>query len=199
MLPEFFPPTKNGEKVCDIAGGVGIVASWMATQGYEVSLVEFSDKAVAEAKRRGVQRIFPLEIKGIHSLPFEDNYFDSIFFGDIIEHLFDAESVLLEMKRILKPGGKIVVSCPNIAYWRFRMLYVLDGSLERVDVAQQKPWEQEHIRFYNIKILQEFFKKLGFEFVKFKGVNDIWHSKLLANYFPHLFAHTIVAEFKNSK
>lgn len=199
ILHYFFPITANKEKVCDVAGGAGIVAQWLQNRGYDVSLVEFSDKAVVEAKKRGIENIYQQLVSGPGSLPFPDNYFDAVFFGDIIEHLFDAESVLKEVKRILKDNGRLIISCPNIAYWRFRVYYFLDGDLRRVDVAKQKPWEQEHIRFFNIKILKEFLTQLNFTFFRYKGANDIWHSSLLAKLCPNLFAHTIISEFINKK
>jgi methionine biosynthesis protein MetW len=199
ILHYFFPITNTGEKVCDVAGGAGIISRWLAERGYDVSLVEFSDNAVTEAKNRGVQKIFRNQLAGVGSLPFENNYFDIIFFGDIIEHLFNPEAALQEIKRILKPNGRLILSCPNIAYWRFRWYYLVDGDFRRIDVAKQQPWEQEHIRFYNIKILKEFLTKLGFNFVKYAGVNNVWHSKYLTKYFPNLFVHTIVAEFLNTK
>ena len=198
ILPDFFPNTEKREKIADIAGGAGIVAEWLQKRGYEVSLVEFSEKAVEKAKSKGLN-VFENKIEGIHSLPFVANYFDIIFFGDIIEHLFDPESALREIKRILKPNGRLIISCPNIAYWRFRSYYLFDGDFQRIDVAKQKPWEQEHIRFYNIKILKIFLSKLDFDFIKFKGANNIWHSQFFARYFPNLFAHTIVSEFQNRK
>lgn len=198
-LFKFFPVTNKREKVADIAGGAGIVGSWLEERGYDVSLVEFSDEAIKKSKERGIKKIFQNKIEGVRSLPFEDNFFDIVFFGDIIEHLFDPESALSEIKRILKPKGKLIMSCPNIAYWRFRIYYFLDGDLQRIDVAKQKPWEQEHIRFFNVKILKELLLKLKFEFTKYEGVNNIWHSKILAKFMPNLFAHTIVVEFINKK
>ncbi len=199
ILESFFPKTNNKEKVADIAGGSGIVSEWMEKQGYEVTLIEFSDNAVAQAKIRGIKNIYQGMVEKRGSLPFSDDSFDIVFFGDIIEHLFDPESALLEMSRILKPGGKLIISCPNVAYWRFRTYYLVDGDFHRVDVAKQKPWEQEHIRFFNIKILKEFLQKLRFSFLRYEGVNNIWHSRFLASYFPNLFAHTIVSEFINKK
>lgn len=195
LLHSFFPETKDSVTVADIAGGAGIVAEWMIKRGYDVSLVEFSDVAVAEAKKRGVIKIFQNKIEGLNSLPLNDNSFDVVFFGDIIEHLFDPESALLEMKRILKPEGRLIISCPNIAYWRFRLYYLFDGDFQRIDVAKQMPWEQEHIRFFNIKILKVFLGKMSFEFSRYEGANKIWHSKFFTKKFPNLFAHTLVAEF----
>lgn len=199
LLPNFFPITEKREKVADIAGGAGIVSQWLMKRGYDVSLVEFSDEAIGEAKKRGVKHIYQNKIEGVGSLPFADDSFDIVFFGDIIEHLFDPESALEEIRRILKPSGRLIISCPNIAYWRFRTYYLIDGDFRRIDVAKQQPWEQEHIRFFNIAILKEFLGMLGLAFKRYEGSNNVWHSRFLAKHIPNVFAHTIVAEFINVK
>lgn len=195
-LDIFFPITKVSKKVLDVAGGSGIVSSWLAQRGYDVYMTEFSDVAIEQATNNGVNNITRYEIKSGNVLPFDDCIFDMVFFGDIIEHLFDSECILKEIKRILKPSGRLIISCPNIAYWRFRSYYLIDGDLRRVDVAKQNPWEQEHIRFFNVKILKEYLGKLDFDFLRYVGVNDIWHAKYLVNFFPNLFAHTIILEFE---
>ncbi|MEK7172952.1 MAG: methionine biosynthesis protein MetW, partial [Patescibacteria group bacterium] len=192
-----FPESKD--KVLDVAGGNGVVSQWLMSRGYDVSLLELDDAAIEEAKSRGIKNVTKMYFDGKVALPFESNTFDCIFFGDIIEHLFDPESLLKEVGRVLKPSGRLVISCPNIAYWRFRMYYFLDGDLQRLDVAKFKPWEQEHIRFFNVKVLKEFLDLLHFQFVKVRGTNMAWHSKWLVKKWPNLFAHTIVSEFKNVK
>lgn len=200
LLYKFFPEQRSGEvRVADIAGGPGIVSEWLNKIGYKVFYVEFSDVAIEKAKKRGLQNIHKVLIEKEGDLPFSENFFDYIFMGDIIEHLFNPSDVLKEIKRVLKPGGRLIMSCPNIAYWRFRLYYLLDGDFQRIDVTKQKPWEQQHIRFYNIKILKEFLNKIGFEFIKYAGVNNIWHSNFFVKFIPNLFSHTIIVEFKNIK
>lgn len=46
------------------------------------------------------------------TLPFEDNYFDSVFSSEVFEHVFNLEEILIEIKRVMKPGAKILVTCP---------------------------------------------------------------------------------------
>ena len=46
-------------------------------------------------------------------IPFEDNYFDSISSLCVIEHVVEIEKIFEEMNRVLKPGGTLVIECPN--------------------------------------------------------------------------------------
>jgi len=47
-----------------------------------------------------------------HTLPFPDNHFDSIFSSEVFEHVFNLPEIIKELHRVLKPGGKILISCP---------------------------------------------------------------------------------------
>jgi SAM-dependent methyltransferase len=46
------------------------------------------------------------------SLPFPDGHFDSIFSSEVFEHIFNLSEILPELHRVLKPGGKILITCP---------------------------------------------------------------------------------------
>jgi SAM-dependent methyltransferase len=46
------------------------------------------------------------------TLPFPDNHFDSIFSSEVFEHIFNLPEIMAELRRVLKPGGKILVTCP---------------------------------------------------------------------------------------
>jgi SAM-dependent methyltransferase len=49
-----------------------------------------------------------------NTIPFPDNYFDSILCSEVFEHLFSLDQLLIEMNRVLKPGGKILITCPFV-------------------------------------------------------------------------------------
>lgn len=48
------------------------------------------------------------------TLPFDDNSFDSIFSSEVFEHVFNLEQILKELYRVLKPGGKMMFTCPFV-------------------------------------------------------------------------------------
>ena len=45
-------------------------------------------------------------------LPFNDESFDSLFCSEVLEHVFDPEQILPEIKRVLKPGAKVLITVP---------------------------------------------------------------------------------------
>ncbi len=45
-------------------------------------------------------------------IPFSNDYFDSIFSSEVFEHVFNLEEILKELNRVLKTGGKILITCP---------------------------------------------------------------------------------------
>ncbi len=46
------------------------------------------------------------------TLPFPDNHFDSVFSTEVFEHVFNLEEMVPEIRRVMKPGAKILVTCP---------------------------------------------------------------------------------------
>lgn len=46
------------------------------------------------------------------TLPFADHHFDSIFSSEVFEHVFTLPQILPELNRVLKPGGKMLITCP---------------------------------------------------------------------------------------
>ena len=50
--------------------------------------------------------------------PYESDFADKVYFGDVIEHLtkFDAPKVLKEIRRTMKPGATLEVTCPDVLW-----------------------------------------------------------------------------------
>jgi SAM-dependent methyltransferase len=46
------------------------------------------------------------------TLPFESNFFDSVFSSEVFEHVFNLEEIIIEINRVMKPGATILVTCP---------------------------------------------------------------------------------------
>jgi SAM-dependent methyltransferase len=58
-------------------------------------------------------------------LPLPDSFADIVYSGEVIEHLVDPDFFLKEIRRILKPGGLIVITTPNLCSWHSRILMLI--------------------------------------------------------------------------
>jgi len=190
VLPGFF---QKGEHVLDLACGDGTVASFLQEKlNIKVIGVDISNTAIKQAGKNGVEA-YVVDAEG--NLPFKDNTFDVVFWGDNIEHLFDPFQTLKEIKRVLKSDGRLVLSCPNMGYWRYRLYYFLNGQLPDTEWTGLPPWAWSHIRFFNISILKLFLKEAGFKKItKVVGVSKRKIDQSLLNISPSLFGMITVIE-----
>lgn len=89
--------------------------------------------------------------------PFKDDEFDMVVACEIIEHLSDTDFFLKEIKRILKAGGDLIMSCPNICSMRYRLAFMLG-----IIPAHACKVNGEHIRDFNKSDLTNQLEEYGF-------------------------------------
>ncbi len=80
---------------------------------------EISSAPLIETEKKGI--VGHEWISGISPCPVEDNYFDAIIAGDLIEHLLDTDVFLEDLVRVVKPEGYLLITIPNMAWWRNRI------------------------------------------------------------------------------
>jgi len=189
ILPYLF---RNKEIFLDLASGNAIVGEY-AQKVFKCDVVAFdiSKTALLDAKKRGIKGIVgSLENK----LPFKNNSFDTVFWGDNIEHVFDPAYILKEVYRILKPKGRVILSTPNLAYWRYRFQMFFTGEIPKTEGENNKPWEWTHIRFFTRGIIKEILKISGFKEKSFYGISRRRLDKPFLNILPELFGMIMVIE-----
>lgn len=113
------------ERILDVGCGDGNFSMLLKAicNSKEIYGVEKSKKGTEFAKANGVNA-FQLDIDTT-DFPFKDKYFDAVFAGEIIEHLFDPDHFLDEVYRVLKPRGIFVLSTPNLAAIHNRIALLL--------------------------------------------------------------------------
>lgn len=184
--------SQKSERVLDLGCGDGLVSEYLQKSlNKEVVAADISNLALKRAKNRGLKTVIIDEEK---KLPFKDNSFDCVFWGDNVEHLFNPEFTLSEIRRVLKKNGKLILSCPNMGYWRYRLYYLVKGNLPDTEWSGNPPWYWSHIRFFNISILSNFLKTKKFSVSKIVGVNKLFLDKYLANIYPDLFSMILLVE-----
>ncbi|MFH0924772.1 MAG: class I SAM-dependent methyltransferase [bacterium] len=135
-------------------------------------------------------------------LPFHSNFFDCVIAAEIIEHLYDTDFFLQEIKRVLKNKGILVMSLPNIACLsnRIKMLF---GGYPRY--AEYKAGGAGHIRVYTAKAIKDQLNENGFNILSYHGCNlplpmhnrfiPYWIKKIAikgGNYLPGIAGQIII-------
>ena len=105
------------------------------------------------------------------ALPFEDNTFDSILCTEVLEHVEQLDDVMIELYRVLKPGGRMIVTSPFICIehempYDFRR-FTFNGLINLMKknnfkiLKSQKLLNNFHVFFSNSQFLYmpSFFKK----------------------------------------
>lgn len=101
---------KAGQRILDIAAGTGTSSASFAKSGAEVVAADFSE-GMLEVGRRRQAHIPNIEFVWADAtdLPFADNSFDAATISWGLRNVQDVPSALAEMRRVVKPGGRVVV------------------------------------------------------------------------------------------
>src|SRR5512143_1682249 len=92
--------------------GIGTYVEQLARSGGRVVGLEYDLERAEEAARRSG----PITNAAGEDLPFPGETFDLILSHEVIEHVRDDRAAVMEMVRVLKPGGRITLFCPNRGY-----------------------------------------------------------------------------------
>ncbi|MDB5105075.1 MAG: SAM-dependent methyltransferase [Fibrobacteres bacterium] len=107
---------KTGAKrILDVGCGDGFLSADFRKLGMYTIGVDASPGAVEAAKGR-CDEAYVADL-GNAKLPVPDACVDLIWAGEIIEHIFDTETFVEDLLRVLQPGGRLIMSTPNLASW----------------------------------------------------------------------------------
>jgi 2-polyprenyl-3-methyl-5-hydroxy-6-metoxy-1,4-benzoquinol methylase len=186
-------------RVLDVGCLDGTIAELMVKMGNVVCGIDASEPAIKRAVARGIDaRIGNVE----EPFPFDTGFFDAIFAGEIIEHVFDVDAMLEEIRRVLKPGGSFVVTTPNLAAFGRRMLLLIGGN-PHIEISFMGD-AAGHIRYFIKGTLTELLNKHGFtvdvflsDVVNFNASGAI-NSTRLARWFPTIGRSLIVRAIRQA-
>lgn len=184
-VTKFVPPRKS--KVLDIGCASGYLGSVLIKKGYKVYGVDVDPRAVKAAKSKGYEEVLVLDIESCEKYARFRRYFDAIICADILEHLRRPDKVLLMLKEYLKPGGFLIASIPNMAYWKIRLKLML-GKFE---YEEHGILDKTHLRFFTLKTGKQLFERSGFRVIEIDYTGFLAYAPLL-RFFPTLFAYQFI-------
>lgn len=104
-------PHIEGKRILEVSFGNGYLMSQYASQQYEVYGIDYNERMVriAQGKMHNKGLNIHLLIGNVEKLPFPDNHFDTIINTMAFSGYPDGNKALREMKRVLKPGGRLLM------------------------------------------------------------------------------------------
>jgi len=138
-VPEGPPPLD----ILDVGCGSGANSIALVSKGHRLRGVDLSETAITRYRSSG----FEGHVCDIESgLDYPDGTFDLAFCSEVIEHMTSPELLCVEIYRVLKPGGQLVLSTPNSAFWLYRLLGILGYTVSEL----QHP---KHFQFFSRRSL----------------------------------------------
>lgn len=121
-----------GERVLDLAAGTGVSTAELARENVDAVACDFSLGMLRAGRRRSDRAALPFVAGDALRLPFADASFDAVTISFGLRNVADPSLALRELRRVTKPGGRLVVcefSRPTFAPFRFVYLEYLMRAL----------------------------------------------------------------------
>jgi ubiquinone/menaquinone biosynthesis C-methylase UbiE len=142
---------RPGDRALDLGSGDGDFTAVLREAGAQVIGADVAQAALERAHSRhpGLEfRLIPVE----GPIPFGDNEFDLIWASEVIEHVADTARWLSEVRRVLKPAGRLLLTTPSHG-----RLHLVLGGVERFSEPLG-----DHLHLYTRRSLRELLLDFGF-------------------------------------
>jgi ubiquinone/menaquinone biosynthesis C-methylase UbiE len=156
-----------GERVLDVGCGEGWFAVELARAGARVMGIDVAEEPLRRARERGAGLRPELDLRLVDAdgpWPLDDASVDAVWAGETIEHIADTGGWLSQARRVLRPGGRLLLSTP--AHGRLTVLWL--ALSPRAFEAHFDP-RADHLRFYTRSGLTRLLSEFGFQEVSVRA------------------------------
>lgn len=147
---------EDAKRILDIGCGHGLIGKRLKdVRDVEVVGIEVNPAAAEEAKKN-LDRVYTMDVEAAKP-GLSREYFDCIIFGDVLEHLINPWQTVKDMSDFLAPGGRVIVSLPNIGHW-----LIIKGLLAGKWAYQREgTLDITHLRFFTLESARKMLEDAG--------------------------------------
>jgi 2-polyprenyl-3-methyl-5-hydroxy-6-metoxy-1,4-benzoquinol methylase len=151
----------GGGRVLDVGCSSGYLSERLVQRGSTVVGIELDEHAAAQAERF-CESVVTGDVEEME-LPFEPASFDVVMCADLIEHLRDPGAFLARVRPLLRPGGRLVLTTPNVANWTIRLSLLLG----RFDYTERGILDRTHTHLFTRRSLIRCLEGAGYRVESF--------------------------------
>lgn len=146
----------DGSRVLDVGCSSGYLARPLTQRGCTVVGIEL-DEAAAAAAREVCEDVLVGDVETME-LPFSPGSFDVVLCGDLVEHLRGPQGFLERVRPLLRAGGRLVLTTPNVANWTIRAGLLVG----RWRYTERGILDRTHAHLFTRKTLHETLEAAGY-------------------------------------
>jgi len=150
----------QGRRILEFGCATGFLSRHLVERGCKVTGVEI-DAEAAEKARQWCERVLVADLNRQDWADGLTRDYDTILFGDVLEHLVDPEGVLRKASELLAPNGRVIICLPNIAHWTIRASLLM-GKFEYTSTGIL---DVTHLRFFTPKTARKLIEDSGYQVV----------------------------------
>jgi 2-polyprenyl-6-hydroxyphenyl methylase/3-demethylubiquinone-9 3-methyltransferase len=163
----------------DLGCGNGAILAEVCSNGWRLFGADFSRSAILHANARRIDAQFTLvDATADLTAVYEPASFDAIISVEVVEHLYDPRAFAANILKLLKPGGRVLLTTPYHGYLK-NLAIALSGRFDR---HVSPLWNGGHIKFWSRTTMTQLLTESGFTNVRFEGLGRIpylWKSMVL--------------------
>lgn len=179
-------PDDPSAAILEIGAGDGATGALALRAGKACRYVGVEMFEPIAVKARGVLSEVLVGNVETMELPFKSATFDALILSEVLEHLVDPEALLVRLLPLLKPGGRLFASSPNIAH--FKVIYEL--VMGRFRYEGKGTMDHTHLRWFTPATYREMFERVGFVVDQTSPLVRLRGSKgRILSLFGHRFDH----------
>ncbi len=132
LVPRLAEAERGSQTALDVGCRAGNQTRWLESIGYAVTSIDvektFDKCIIVDADKR---------------LPFDDNSFDLVWCSEVIEHLLTPAFSTAEIRRVLKEGGRMILTTPNSYFWLMRPLHLIGLTPDKLQQSGHRHFFRE--------------------------------------------------------